>query len=69
MDVSIFDTLTVTETFSAALYLSSPAKLTIIVAVPSPTALKSPKLSTVTIESSDEVKLKSPPSGFNVATI
>ena len=63
-------TLTVTVTFSAAAYSSLPANETVIVALPSPTAVTLPSASTVTILSSLDVKVTFPAcEGLNVALI
>ena len=62
------DTVTGTLTLSAALYLSLPAKLAVIVALPAPTALTLPSSSTVTTEGLDELYVTLPASGgFKVA--
>ena len=63
------DTLTITFS-SHGLYFWFPAKLTVITASPSPTALTFPLALTVTTDSSEEVKVISPASiGSNTATI
>ena len=70
MIVSILETVTVTKTSSAALYLLSPSKESVIIASPSPTATTLPSSSTVTTELLEEVKVIFPASiGFNLATI
>ena len=63
------ETLTFT-TVSEGLYILFPAKLIVISASPSPTATRLPLASTVTTDSSDEVKIISPASlGMSSASI